>query len=241
MSPAHTHDVSTGTSGECVELIARDPVARCGLAGESVSLACPAGRPDATGGPYCPEHGGGVRAEREARADWNFLAPASVGHRGQVLAAGCEGLLTPDRYIVVRQLIEPAGGVWLAWLGLGSAMLEVSNPESAPNRRRGGVRHRRAKDRGLMGTRSFRTREDALRVARDAWARQLAAHVERIRVARGGTLDWGVPVEPAEEPIVIVLEQGEARSAWDLAVVLPRMSRDGLSLVSGLRPSGEVA
>lgn len=212
---------------------------RCGSAADAVRLPCPAGRPDAIGGPYCAEHGGIERAEREARASWDFVAPATVGSSADVHRAGTEVLRTPERYIVVRQLSEAQGGAWVAALGLGSLMSPVENPAAVPSRR-GGARHRRSGGRP-SGTQGFRELEDALAAARALWAQRLAARVEAIRVARGGTLEWGLPVEPAAEPIVIVLEQGDQRSGWDVALSLPRQAPPGFAVLSGLRPSGEIA
>lgn len=219
----------------CIELTGPGITDRCGLAGTRVRLPCPAGRPDAVGGPYCEDHGGEQRARAEAARDWNYLAPESVGGAETVQRVGCWGLSTPDRYVVLRQTPADQGGRWLAWRGLGSLLTPVQNPQAQPNKR-GGRRHRSG-----GGTNAFASREDAELEARRVWALELGGHVGRIREARGETLDWGVPVEPAREPILIVLEQGDSRSAWDLAVTLDRQDRTGLATFSGLRPSGEVA
>ncbi len=213
---------------------------KCDGLGYAITLTCPADRPDASAGPYCAEHGGAARAEREALADWNYAAPESVGGAMRVAAVGARGLQTTERYVVARQLSEAQGGAWLVWLGLGSHMLPVTNAGAKPNRR-GGARHRRAVEHGTSGTYSFPSREHAIEAGRLAWTAWLAARVHEIRQARGGTLDWGVPVEPAAEPIVIVLEQHDTRTAWDVAKALPRQAGPGVSIVSGLRPSGEVA
>jgi len=213
--------------------------ARCGLPGHEARLPCPAGRPDAVGGPYCEEHGGHARAQEDAEREWNYLAPASVGDAAAVLDAGSMGLRTPEAYIVIRQTPESQGGTWLAWLGLGSMMRPV--PSGAPPNRRGGRAHKRAGEkRARTGTRAFGWRAAAEAAAVVAWRRNVRNTVEVIRDHRGGTLDWGVPVEPLDAPIVIALE-GCSGSAWDIATSMPRRTRPGLCMLSGLRPSGEVA
>lgn len=60
---------------------------------------------------------------------------------------------------------------------------------------------------------STRTVEQAIAIGTADWARHVEQTVERIRTARGGTLDWGAPVEPRESPIIVRPEPGE--SAWD--------------------------
>ena len=127
----------------------------------------------------------------------------------------------------------------VATLGIGSLMVAVENPAATPSRR-GGARHRRSGGRA-SGTQAFRELEDALDAARAAWSRRLAERVAAIRAARGGTLEWGLPVEPAAEPIAIVLEQDDRRSGWDVALSLPRLARAGRAALCGLRPTGEVA
>jgi hypothetical protein len=228
----------------CIEpLVSHDPLTyhHCGQPGHVVRLPCSAGRPDAVGGPYCDEHGGEGRARQEASRDWNYLAPESVGSAAAVSLAGSLCLQTPNAYVVVRRTPDSQGGTWLAWLGLGSLLEPVENPLSAPHRR-GGRKHLRAGQvRATTGTRSFPTREAALARATDVWRRRLAETVALITRERGGTLEWGVPVAPLAEPVVIVLEQGDSRSAWDLAVTLPRRCEPGIAWASGLRPSGEAA
>jgi len=224
----------------CTHLTDLTTGARCGLPGAEVRLQCPAGRPDAVGGPYCDEHGGHALALAEAEREWNYLAPASVGRAEAVRDAGSTALRTPEAYIVLRQTPESQGGTWLAWLGLGSMMRPV--PSGAAPNRRGGRAHKRAGEkRARTGTRAFSSRAAAEAAAVVAWRRNARNTVEVIRDHRGGTLDWGVPVEPLEAPIVLVLEQGDSRSGWDVAVELKRRTRDGLCMLSGLRPSGEVA
>lgn len=224
---------------QCQNWTARNE--RCPVGTEEVRLQCPAGRPDATAA-YCDEHGGEARARAEAERDWNYAAPESVGDAESVQDAGCHCLGTPEAYVVVRQTPENQGGVWLAWLGLGSRLTPVANPEpivrlrpDGKPRMRGGNRPQRPGN----GTRSFPSREAALSQARVAWGQGIERRVAEIREARGGTLGWGTPVAPLSEPIEIVLEQGDSRSAWDVAVALPRRAGEGVGFLLGIRPSGE--
>lgn len=221
----------------------------CGAPAVEVRLRCPAGRPDAVAA-YCDEHGGEERARAEARRDWMYAAPESVGGRADVEDAGCLQLQTIHAYVVVRQVPADQGGKWLAWLGLGGALTPVANPAPEVRVRPDGTRRGKrggkrvgASDGRLRatGTNSFPSRESALEVATAKWRRGVEEHVEAIRRARGGTLAWGTPVEPLDSPIVILIEQGDSRSAWDVAVTLQPRSRAGVSAITGLRPSGECA
>lgn len=212
----------------CQEVVGDD---QCPNEGVVVRLRCPRGRPDAVAA-YCLEHGGEERARALAERDWNYVAPESVD---DVEDAGCMGLQSTHAYVVVRQVPPAQGGVWLAWLGLGSLLTPVVNPKGE-RRPRGGRRQGKYQDRPLT---SFPARNEALEAARAQWRRELTARVEEIRRARGGTLGWGTPVEPLDEPIIILLEQGDSRSAWNIAKTLPRRSREGFGVLSGLRPSGE--
>lgn len=204
---------------------------QCRNEGVVVRLRCPRGRPDAVAA-FCAAHGGEARARAAAQADWNYVAPESVD---DVEDAGCMGLQTSHAYVVVRQVPPDQGGIWLAWLGLGSLLTPVANP-NGERRQRGGRRHGKQLDRPPT---SFPTRNDALEAACAEWRRGVEARVDEIRRARGGTLAWGTPVEPLGEPIIILLEQGDSRSAWDVARALPRRSREGVGWLRGLRPSGE--
>lgn len=57
------------------------------------------------------------------------------------------------------------------------------------------------------------TREEAIERGVEAWRKNLARRVEEIRTARGGTLEWGIPLDPLKEPVVIESMPGE--SSWD--------------------------
>lgn len=58
-----------------------------------------------------------------------------------------------------------------------------------------------------------RTEKQAIAIGRADWRRHVDQTVARIREARGGTLDWGMPIRPLAEPIIVRPEPGE--SAWD--------------------------
>lgn len=202
----------------------------CERPGYRVELPTPCGRPPAVGGPYCDEHGGLERANAQAAQDWMLVAPPEVGDGEAVMAAGAAGLDTTHAYVVVR----PEKSSWVALLGLGSHQIQVHHGRPSA-RQRGGRRHRRRF--GRQGTAAFATREEALAEAVAQWKARVSARVEEVRAARGGTLDWGVPVEPLDEPVVV--EVGEGENAWQAAYRLPRRGRPGLCMLSGLRPSGE--
>ena len=154
-----------------------------------------------------------------------------------MLDAGLLALTSREAYVVVR----PEHGVWLAWLGLGSHLLAVSNPEGGRRDREGKLATRRGRGgaRVVKGAKSFASRENALSAATAAWGRNLEERIACITRARGGTLAWGRPLAPLAEPIVI--ELGVHGSAWDVAVALPRRSPEGDAMLSGTRPSGECA
>lgn len=201
-----------------------------------VRLVCPAGRPDAVGC-YCPNHGGEERARAEAEQDWNWLAPPEVGGERAVKYAGNLCLHTTDAYVVLRELPEAQGGVWLAFLGLGAASVALGNP-SAKSSRRGG---RRANNRKGAGGLSFPDKRSAELAAHDVWHRATSTRVAAITQARGGTLDWGTPVKPLLGPIVITVVAGDPRNPWEVAEALPRLTPSSVTArKNGLRASGEI-
>jgi hypothetical protein len=167
----------------------------CGApAAPAVRLPCPAGRPDAVGGPYCEEHGGALRADAAARANWNYLAPACVGDVYAVQSAGCWTLQSEDTMVVVR----PAGprgrngsDRWTVAHGVGGHLRAVPG-----------------------------TWDTALLAERAAIERWRAAHdtaLAAIRRARGGTLDWGLPTYARETPLVVFCptwEVGVGNTTW---------------------------
>jgi hypothetical protein len=216
----------------CGVSLAESPLPRCRRPGVGVSLPCPAGRPDATAGPYCDEHGGLARAQSEAERDWNYVAPASVGDVEAVQSAGCASLDSTCAYLVLRE----EHGRWLAWLGLGSHMMPVHSPRARPMRRKRGERKDEHAARAALGGCAFDSREVAESEARSAWRQHVYLRVESIRAARGGTLGWGVPVAPLADPHVI---DANDRNAWDVADEVERSAPRGLAGLSGVRPSGE--
>lgn len=262
---------------------------RCGAEpAHAVELPTPAGRRNALGGPYCDAHGGHERADREARAEWVYAAPASVGDEDAVLAAGSRGLRTPHCYVVLRQENDavgpavwhvritpeqsralrdaigaqrvrdlglatrgyntpdelrardvadrvayaiderpqisssPAGTVerrgWLAYLGVGSMMEQVGSVHAS--------------------------RDAAYTAALSAWHDGLDAELEAISRARGHALDWGIPVTPRPEPIVVEPRPGE--TSWDAAIRTERelgakVPRSGVDVFRGARGDGGFA
>lgn len=99
---------------------------------------------------------------------------------------------------------------WAAQLGVGSFLLDVG---------------------------AYGSRDEALTAGRIAWRGRLDTDVATIRAARGGTLDWGIPVTPLAEPIVLEPELGV--SAWDAVGQARRVTPAGLAVLSGARASGE--
>ena len=75
---------------------------------------------------------------------------------------------------------------WLAQLGIGGMIEQVG---------------------------AFAARDEALAAALVAWRQRVDATVEAIRRARGGTLEWGLAVEPRSTPIVVEPREGEG--SWD--------------------------
>lgn len=160
------------------------------------------------GGPYCSAHGGQERAQREAETSWDYVAPTCVGDAEAVLSAGCASLDSRNVYVVLRQ----EGSRWLAWLGIGGHMVGVHAPGSRPHRK-----HHEAKADYLRrceaGGYAFATRAAAEAEGVRVWSHTIERDVEDITRRRGGTLAWGVPVEPRAEPIVI---DATGRNAWDV-------------------------
>lgn len=153
----------------------------------------------------CDEHGGEAAAREAVRSAWSMRAPASVGDDDAVLDAGCLGLTSEHAIVVLRE--EPPH--WLAFLGVGSHVRPVVNPNGKPRRRRAGTtQEERAKPSCV-----FLDEASALAAARAAWRVELERRIEEIRVARGGTLDWGARIEPAAEPIVVRPRVGESAYA----------------------------
>lgn len=228
--------------GTCVHVISvgeADDLVRytvdCPRPGEGVSLTTPAGRPPAVAGPYCLVHGGVQRAREEAERDWNHAAPASVGDAEAVMRAGVMGLRTEHAYVVIRQ----HDGVWLAFTGVGSHLTEVENPNARVQRTRNGRVRLAASKLRPRGACAFSDRTEALDAGVAAWRARVEARVDEIRRARGGTLDWGVPIDPLSTPIVIHAAPGECAS--DIAARAARVGTTGVSVFSGNRPTGEFA
>lgn len=144
------------------------------------------------------------------------------------LATGC--LTTPDeaRAHRVVELARRYWGVELTVESIGPSLHHHAHPWHA-QLGVGGM---------LIDLGAFRFRDDALIVGGLRWRDRVWANVEEIRAARGGTLDWGLPVEPLLEPIV--LEPREGESAWEAVARAPRHAPVGLGALTGKRSSGEV-
>jgi len=132
---------------------------------------------------YCDEHGGAERAAERLLEEWAVVAPDSVGGDYEVQEAGCASLTSVDVYVVTR----PHEGRYVVALGIGghTVSLRGSHPD----------------------------REAATLAGVEAWRERVGADLEAIRAARGGTLDWGGPVRPRPEPIVIHAAAGQSAYA----------------------------
>jgi hypothetical protein len=107
-----------------------------------------------------------------------MLAPAEVGGDVEVQQAGCLSLCSEHAVICVREGMPVQGGGWVIALGLGSYQ------------------------RALKGRHA--SLDEALAAGIVAWLAMLNARIAEITRARGGTLEWGLPVMPRAEPIVRV-------------------------------------
>ena len=280
--------------GICSEVLDLSTLNRCGDPGVYAQVAhtrygddlAAIGRKIVRSSAYCPVHGGRDRARAEAVRDWDYLAPASVGNSGQVLAAGAAGLTTDDCYVVVREeQPELTTERWEVHTPLTTAqaiadrygeramraiapavhccrseeeairrsarVAELSGcPAPSIRYRAGGLRARKRPWLAGIGLGSFYrhigayvTQEEAVASAVAAWRQKVAEHVERIRTARGGVLDWGVEIEPRPEPILVEARPGEC--TWDAASRTERerqiKAKRGVAFVSGVRPDGGMA
>ena len=225
--------------GPCIHFASyklHDAPRACGRAGEGVELVTPAGRPNARGGPYCAAHGGVALAFSNAVLDWNHAAPASVGDAAAVQRAGTMALCTEHAYVVIRSMPDH---VWLAFLGVGTHLTEVENPHATLQRYRSGRVRLSGSRLRPKGACAFPSRVEALSAGVMAWRQCIEARVAEIRVARGGTLTWGLAVEPLVEPIIV--EAGPGECASEIATRARRVGRTGVAVFSGNRPTGEFA
>jgi hypothetical protein len=60
---------------------------------------------------------------------------------------------------------------------------------------------------------TYTTAAEAEQAGRAAWRARLDHDVQRIRELRGGTLGWGLPVQPATDPMIVRPRPGEC--GWD--------------------------
>lgn len=150
-----------------------------------VATNLPAGRKDVKAG-YCEEHGGIERAYQEVRASWSILAPAEVGSDEDVLRAGRMTLRLEHSVVVIRHVPSVFEDKWIGSLGMKPSSIIVCE-----------------------GNDPDKVEKETLA----AWKRELDRRVEEIRIARGGTLDWGVPVRTRREPIILRPNPGESDSS----------------------------
>lgn len=163
----------------------------------------------------CAPHGGDARALELLSRSWPVLAPDVVGDDVAVMDAGAAGLSSLDVYVAVR----PHGARWVAALGIGGHT------------------------RQLRG--SYPTADAAEAVGVAAWRRQVSRDVEEITAARGGTLGWGMPVRPIDNPIVLRCRAGQSAYAAlrerELTALLGPPSERSASLLVWRRGDVEIA
>ncbi len=163
--------------------------------------------------PYCPAHAPGTGSYEERmtallHSQWDVAAPDSVGNHERVLRAGLAGLQSPHAYVVIRG--PDSYRHWFAWRGLGSLQKPVYPAGVEAARRKilanykGSRRNARAHARAAAPA-WFPSRATALVRAVTVWREGVEARIDAIRRMRGGTLEWGCPVEPRREPHVILL------------------------------------
>lgn len=154
---------------------------------------------------YCYEHGGHDRALDEVGRSWSVLAPAEVGDDEAVLTAGTASLDSRHAYLILRS----ERNHWLAWRGIGG-FVEALYPPGVEDRRAAIIAaHLGSRKTAKLKARReapawWTTREDALRDATAEWRRKLVEDVAEITRIRGGTLSWGMPIAPRDEPIIIL-------------------------------------
>lgn len=236
-----THTTPTGRTvtlvdrqGVCRELIDVDALAagrdgaHCDRPSVLVTCSPGAGRRLASAC-YCDDHGGPERSRRQVLAHWSVVAPDSVGDDEDVQDAGCLALDSRHVFLVIR----PQDGRWIAARGIGGLTEPLRRPDADPERTRrskppGGGRTRRG------GGGSWETREAALEDGIALWRAGVEDRVAEIVAARGGSLAWGVPVEPRTEPIVLWPEKGQSAYAADrvrrLRELLPEAVVDRVEL-----------
>lgn len=140
---------------------------------------------------YCSEHGGETRSRNEVLGSWTLYAPEAAGDDAAVLIAGALALGAEHQCIVVY---APFAGGWTASLGVGLHYKPIET--------------------------TWPTEEAAVQGATRVWRAELGWAVGKIREARGGTLGWGVPVEPRAEPYILRLEDGQSGyAAYRIAVL----------------------
>jgi hypothetical protein len=102
-----------------------------------------------------------------------------------VAAAGAMGLSSEHAILVLRQSPDQKKP-WAVSLGIGSHTQNVGQ---------------------------YASEQEAMDAGRTAWSQHLERDLSEIRESRGGTLNWGMPVTPRLEPVILRPQAGE--SAWD--------------------------
>lgn len=135
---------------------------------------------------YCDLHGGIARATEAARRDWAYLAPASLGDGPEsIYDIQSAGASTPtSRAYYCASMPDPnADGHWLAFVGIGGHAYAL---------------------RGY-----WLSRDAAIDAAVSVVLRHRDEAIASIREARGGTLEWGLPVGQ-DAPVRV-----SSRPGWD--------------------------
>lgn len=195
-----------------------------------------------TGQCLCDAHGGESAALEYLRRDWDVLAPLSVRdvtgagttglatpemivrilrERDEIIADRWDVAIVFDDLPHRPEHIPPTRSFGTeakahSWADALTALALRSEISHRP----AGVRARPRPWIAQIGIGSmarhvgaYATREEAIDRGIEAWRANLERRIQEIRAMRGGTLDWGVPVTPREQPMLIESLPGE--SSWD--------------------------
>lgn len=187
---------------------------------------------------YCHLHGGTERALQDIENDWNTRAPASVGDAQAVMDAGTMSLsrdftrvglrCVPDRtttqWHVIRFARETGKGLACrTFMSEAEAEAHCDRVRDGLNQVEGvKIRQQTHIDRrhwivslGTYGRLEEKAKASTLMEAIDVglqlWKETYEGEVEAIRAARGGTLEWGVPIPIIEEPSFYTIIDGVER------------------------------
>lgn len=190
----------------------------------------------------CDEHGGTETALARLRRDWDVLAPLSVRdvngtgttglatpemivrilrERDEIIADRWDVAIVSDDLPHRPEHIPPTRsfGTEAKAHSWADALIALGL-RHAITHRPAGVRARPRPWIAQIGIGSmarhvgaYATREEAIDRGIEAWRANLERRIQEIRAMRGGTLDWGIPVTPREQPMLIESLPGE--SSWD--------------------------